>query len=55
MGGENINRVDPERALANHVDELCGHNNINSPEARRIVGELDALLNEHSEKSTLCL
>ncbi|GIX75338.1 helitron_like_N domain-containing protein [Caerostris extrusa] len=44
MGGE-----DSERALANRVDARCGYNNLNSPFARRIVRELDALLNEHNE------
>jgi hypothetical protein len=39
MGGEDIN----------HVDARCGYNSLNSPNARRIVGELDALLNEHNE------
>ena len=41
--------MEPERALANHVDALCGYNDLNSPEARCIVGELEALLNEHNE------
>ncbi|GIY71151.1 uncharacterized protein CEXT_258791 [Caerostris extrusa] len=44
MGGE-----DSESALANRVDARCGYNNLNSPFARRIVRELDALLNEHNE------
>ncbi|GIY55996.1 uncharacterized protein CEXT_700631 [Caerostris extrusa] len=44
MGGE-----DSERALANRVDARCGYNNLNSPFARRIVSEMDALLNEHNE------
>ncbi|CAG5048007.1 unnamed protein product [Parnassius apollo] len=44
MGGE-----DSEHALANHVDAHCDYNNLNSHFARRIVGELDALLNEHNE------
>lgn len=39
MGGEDINRVDAR----------CGYNNLNSPNARRIVGQLDALLNERNE------
>eukprot|EP00102_Acyrthosiphon_pisum_P016931 XP_008188088.1 PREDICTED: uncharacterized protein LOC100159360 [Acyrthosiphon pisum] len=43
MGGE-----DSKSALANRVDALCSYNNINSPFARRIVGDLDALLNEHN-------
>lgn len=41
--------VDSESALANRVDARCRYNNLNSPSARRIVGELDALLNEHNE------
>ncbi|GIY77822.1 hypothetical protein CDAR_370201 [Caerostris darwini] len=44
MGGE-----DSERALTNRVDARCGYNNLNSPFARRIVRELDALLNDHNE------
>ena len=32
MGGENVNRVDPERSHANHMDARCGYNNLNSPE-----------------------
>ncbi|XP_073979946.1 uncharacterized protein [Rhodnius prolixus] len=44
MGGE-----DSERALANRVDARCDYHNLNSPFARRIVSELDALLNEHNE------
>ncbi|XP_044577085.1 uncharacterized protein LOC123260163 [Cotesia glomerata] len=44
MGGE-----DSERALANRVDARCDFHNLNSPFARRIVSELDALLNEHNE------
>ena len=49
MGGEDVNRVDPERTLTNHVDAHCGYNNLNLPEARCIIGELDALLNEDNE------
>lgn len=49
MGGEDINRVDPESALANRVDARCRHNNLSSPKARRIISELDTLLNEHNE------
>lgn len=44
MGGE-----DSERALNNRVDARCGYNNLNSPFARRIVSELDDLLNENNE------
>lgn len=44
MGGE-----DSERALANRTDARCDFHNLNSPFARRIVSELDALLNEHNE------
>ncbi|GBN92567.1 hypothetical protein AVEN_168139-1, partial [Araneus ventricosus] len=44
MGGE-----DSERALANRVDARCDYHNLNSPFARRIVTDLDALLNEHNE------
>lgn len=32
-----------------YVNARCGHNNVNSLNASRIVGELDALLNEHNE------
>ena len=49
MCGEDVNRVDPDRALASRVDACYGYNNLNSPEVRRIVGELDALLNEQNE------
>jgi hypothetical protein len=38
MGGEDA-----------RVDAHCGYNNLNSLFARRIVSELDALLNEHNE------
>ncbi|XP_044583531.1 uncharacterized protein LOC123264352 [Cotesia glomerata] len=44
MGGE-----DSGSALANRVDAHCGYNNLDSLFARRIVSELDALLNEHNE------
>lgn len=44
MGGE-----DSERALANRVDACCDYHNLNSPFARRIISELDALLNEYNE------
>ncbi|GFT39858.1 helitron_like_N domain-containing protein, partial [Nephila pilipes] len=44
MGGE-----DSGSALANRVDARCGYNNLDSFFARRIVSELDALLNEHNE------
>ncbi|GBL76140.1 hypothetical protein AVEN_234426-1 [Araneus ventricosus] len=44
MGGE-----DSERALANRVDARCDYHNLNSPFDRRIVTDLDALLNEHNE------
>ncbi|GFS50600.1 uncharacterized protein NPIL_247571 [Nephila pilipes] len=44
MGGE-----DSGSALANWVDARCGYNNLDSFFARRIVSELDALLNEHNE------
>lgn len=44
MGGE-----DSERALANRVDARCDNHHLNSLYARRIVSELDALLNEHNE------
>ncbi|GFU29880.1 ATP-dependent DNA helicase [Nephila pilipes] len=44
MGGENS-----VSALANRVDTRCGYNNLDSFFARRIVSELDALLNEHNE------
>ena len=46
---KDINRIDPVLALANCVDAHCCYNNLNSPEARRIVGELDVLFNEHNE------
>ena len=39
MGGEDTSRVDAR----------CSFNNLNSTNARRIVGELDVLLNEHNE------
>lgn len=35
--------------LAIRVDALCSYNNLNSSFAKRIVGELDTLLNEHNE------
>ncbi|XP_055600642.1 uncharacterized protein LOC129749634 [Uranotaenia lowii] len=44
MGGE-----DPDNALDNRVNTRCSYNNLNSPFARRIIGELDVLLNEHNE------
>ncbi|GFT39740.1 helitron_like_N domain-containing protein [Nephila pilipes] len=44
MGGE-----DSGSALANRVDARCGYNNLDSFFARRIVSELNALLNEHNE------
>ena len=44
MGGE-----DSGSALANRVDARCGYNNLDSLFTRRIIGELDALLNEHNE------
>lgn len=44
MGGE-----DTESALANRVDARLKYNNLNSQFARRILGELDDLLNEHNE------
>jgi hypothetical protein len=34
MGGEDVNHVDPEHALANRVNARCSYNNLNSPEAR---------------------
>ncbi|GIY81352.1 ATP-dependent DNA helicase [Caerostris darwini] len=40
---------DSERALANRLDARCGYNNLNSPFARRVARELDALLNDHNE------
>ncbi|GFU62969.1 helitron_like_N domain-containing protein [Nephila pilipes] len=40
---------DSGSALANRVDARCGYNNLDSFFARRIVSELDALLNEHNE------
>ncbi|GIY66199.1 helitron_like_N domain-containing protein [Caerostris extrusa] len=46
--GQQFNSTTPN-ALANRVDARCGYNNLNSPFARRIVRELDALLNEHNE------
>ena len=49
MGGEDVNHVDPECALANHVDARCGYNKLNLPEARHIISELGALLNEQNE------
>ncbi|KAL4104956.1 hypothetical protein QTP88_020231 [Uroleucon formosanum] len=44
MGGE-----DSGSALANRVSARCDYNNLDSFFARRIVDELDALLNEHNE------
>ncbi|XP_023224699.1 uncharacterized protein LOC111625712 [Centruroides sculpturatus] len=44
MGGE-----DSGSALANRVNARCHYNNLDSFFARRIVSELDALLNEHNE------
>ncbi|XP_044582961.1 uncharacterized protein LOC123263981 [Cotesia glomerata] len=44
MGGK-----DSGSALVNRVDARCGYNNLDSFFARRIVSELDALLNEHNE------
>ncbi|VVC39931.1 Hypothetical protein CINCED_3A003556 [Cinara cedri] len=44
MGGE-----DSGSALANRVNARCDYNNLDSFYARRIVSELDALLNEHNE------
>ncbi|XP_044588730.1 uncharacterized protein LOC123267907 [Cotesia glomerata] len=44
IGGE-----DSGSALANRVDAHCGYNNLDSFFTRRIVSELDALLNEHNE------
>ncbi|XP_044597583.1 uncharacterized protein LOC123274158 [Cotesia glomerata] len=44
MGGE-----DSGSALANRVDARCGYNTLDLFFARRIVSELDALLNEHNE------
>ncbi|XP_014759581.2 uncharacterized protein LOC26515330 [Drosophila ananassae] len=44
MGGE-----DSGSALANRVNARCNYNNLDSLYARRIVSELDALLNEHNE------
>ena len=49
MGGEDVNRVDPKLALANRMNSRCGYNNLNLPEARLTVGDLDTLLNEHNE------
>ncbi|GFT79537.1 uncharacterized protein NPIL_395381, partial [Nephila pilipes] len=40
---------DSRSALANRVDARCGYNNLDSFFSRRIVSELDALLNEHNE------
>ncbi|XP_050064993.1 uncharacterized protein LOC126553922 [Aphis gossypii] len=40
---------DSGSALANRVNARCYYNNLDSFYARRIVGELDALLNEHNE------
>ena len=31
MVGEDINRMDPERELANRLDAHCSNNNLNSP------------------------
>ncbi|XP_044596944.1 uncharacterized protein LOC123273568, partial [Cotesia glomerata] len=44
MGGE-----DSGSALTNRMNARCDYNNIDSLYARRIVSELDALLNEHNE------
>ncbi|XP_044598377.1 uncharacterized protein LOC123274709 [Cotesia glomerata] len=44
MGGE-----DSGSALANRVNARCDYKNLDSLYARRIVSELDALLNEHNE------
>ncbi len=44
MGGD-----DSGSALANRVNARCYYNNLYSLYARRIVDELDALLNEHNE------
>ncbi|GFS98386.1 uncharacterized protein NPIL_339591 [Nephila pilipes] len=44
MGGE-----DSRSALANRVDARCGNNNLDSFLARRIISELDVLLNEYNE------
>ncbi|XP_072384527.1 uncharacterized protein [Diabrotica undecimpunctata] len=44
MGGE-----DSGSALANRVNARCDYNNLDSFFARRIVSDLDALLNEHNE------
>ncbi|XP_050066554.1 uncharacterized protein LOC126555710 [Aphis gossypii] len=44
MGGD-----DSGSALANRVNARCYYNNLDSLYPRRIVGELDALLNEHNE------
>ncbi|CAF4851971.1 unnamed protein product [Pieris macdunnoughi] len=44
MGGE-----DSGSALANRVNARCDYNNLDSFFAKRIVSELDALLNEHNE------
>ncbi|XP_044591423.1 uncharacterized protein LOC123269654 [Cotesia glomerata] len=40
---------DSGSALANRVNARCDYNNLDSLYARRIVSELDALLNEHNE------
>ncbi|GFT98206.1 ATP-dependent DNA helicase [Nephila pilipes] len=40
---------DSGSALAKRVDARCGYNNLDSFFARRIVSELDALLNEHNK------
>ncbi|GFS66194.1 helitron_like_N domain-containing protein [Nephila pilipes] len=45
MGSE-----DSGSALANRVDARCGYNNLDSFFARRIVSELDAVLNEHNNE-----
>ncbi|CAH2107115.1 unnamed protein product [Euphydryas editha] len=44
MGGGDVKSV-----LAKRMDARSGYNNLDSPFARCIVGELDALLNEHYE------
>ena len=49
IGSDFINLVDTERVLSKRVDALCDYNNFNSLKDNRIVGELEALMNEHNE------
>lgn len=41
-------REDTESVLTNRLDTCCGNNNLNSNSARRIIDELDELLNDHN-------